>query len=306
MALVFGHKNPDLDSVVGAIALADLCTKRGFASQPLTQGPITPEADFVLEKFGLIKPQILNKVAGQDVWLVDYSDLAQAPEDIKEANIQGIVDHHKLGDLTTTKPLEMWVWPVGSSNTVLKNLFDFYQIEISRPLAGAMLCAILSDTVLFKSPTATKKDQEAAEVLAEIAGVEDILALGMDLFKVKSAVADASAKDLVFRDYKDFTMQGKKIGIGQIELVDLSLVAELRPQLQAELDKLKAEGRHSVILLLTDILKEGSDLLFASDDPTILEKAFKANFQQSVWLPGVLSRKKQVVPPLEEAFAKSN
>lgn len=303
-ATVIGHMNPDTDSIVSAIAAADLYTKRGMQTEAAAQGEPAPETAFVLSKFGLPVPRPKNNVAGEEVFLVDFSDLAQAPEGIREATILGIVDHHKLGDITTPTPLEVWIWPVGCTCTVLKNMFDFYRIEIPRAIAGAMLCAILSDTVIFKSPTCTAADRKAAEELAEIAGVEDIRALGMELFKVKSAVEGTPAKDLVFRDYKNFDIGGKKVGIGQLEVVDLSLLENVREELKRELARIKGEeGNHSVCLLLTDIMKEGSDMIVISDEPERIGSAFNVEVKgDTVWLPGVMSRKKQVVPNFEKAF----
>ncbi len=300
---VIGHMNPDTDSIVSAIAVADLLGKRGMAAQPAAQGKPTPETDFVLKKFGLSAPAMIDSVAGKKLWLVDYSDLAQAPAGMAEAEVLGIVDHHKLGDVTTPNPLEIWTWPVGCTGTVIKAAYDFYGVEIPKGIAGGMLCAILSDTVMFKSPTCTDADKKAVEALAKIAGVSDVMALGMEMFKVKSAVEGASMKDLVFRDYKDFDMGGKKVGIGQLEVVDLSILNPVKDGLYQEITKVKGEGRHSVFLLLTDIMKEGSEMLIVSDDPSVVEKAFGVKPEgKSVWLDGVMSRKKQVVPNFEKAF----
>ena len=300
---VIGHMNPDTDSIVSAIAVADLLSKRGMVAQPAAQGNPTPETAFVLKKFGLTAPAVTDNVAGKKLWLVDYSDIAQAPKGLNEAEILGIVDHHKLGDITTPNPLEIWTWPVGCTGTVIKAVYDFYGIEMPRNIAGGLLCAILSDTVMFKSPTCTEADKKAVETLAKIAGVSDVMALGMEMFKVKSAVEGASMKDLVFRDYKDFDMGGKKVGIGQLEVVDLSILEPVKDGLYAEITKVKGEGRHSVFLLLTDIMKEGSEMLITSDDPSVVEKAFGVKPEgRSVWLKGVMSRKKQVVPNFEKAF----
>ena len=302
-ALVIGHMNPDTDSIISAIVAADLYKKRGMDVTPAAQGAPTPETEFVLKKFGLSAPQVVNDVAGKQLYLVDYSDLAQAPQGMDSATVLGIVDHHKLGDVTTSAPLEAWIWPVGCSNTVLKAMYDFYGIEIPKNIAGAMLCAILSDTVIFKSPTCTPEDKKAVKDLAKIAGVTDVVALGMEMFKVKSAVEGTPIRDLVFRDYKDFDMSGNKVGIGQLEVVDLSILDAVKGELQAEIAKVKAEGRHSVFLLLTDIMKEGSEMLIVSDNPAVVEKAFGVKPEgTSVWLPGVMSRKKQVVPNFEKAF----
>jgi manganese-dependent inorganic pyrophosphatase len=216
----------------------------------------------------------------------------------------GIVDHHKLGDLTTSTPLECWIRPVGCSNTVIKMMYDFYQVDIPADIAGIMMCAILSDTVIFKSPTCTTADIRCVEALAEIAGIEDFKALGMEMFKVKSAVEGTPARDLVMRDFKDFNMNGNLVGIGQLEVIDLSVFDAIKADLEADIRALKEEGkRHSVLLLLTDIMKEGSEMLVISDDSDLTEKAYgKATVDGKVWLDGVLSRKKQVVPQLQKAF----
>ncbi|NLK85497.1 MAG: manganese-dependent inorganic pyrophosphatase [Aeromonadales bacterium] len=301
-ALVLGHKNPDTDSIVTAISYAHVLNGRGIAATAAAQGEVAPETEFVLNKFNLQAPAVVSEVADKEVYLVDFSDLAQAPADLLKAKIQGIVDHHKLGDVTTDTPLECWIQPVGCSNTIVKMVADYYNVAIPAPIAGAMLCAILSDTVLFKSPTCTELDKKAANELAAIAGVSDLEALGMDMFKAKSNL-NASPRDLIFRDFKDFDMGGKKIGIGQLELISLSMVsAELKAQLQSELAAVKAEGRHSAVLVLTDIMKEGSELLVASDDEDIIISALGTKKADVMWMPGVMSRKKQVVPPLQAAF----
>lgn len=305
-AIVIGHKNPDTDSIISALAGADLYTKRGIEAQPAAQGTPTPETEFILNKFGLTAPMVIGDVRDKNIYLVDFSDLPQAPAGIGDAVIKGIVDHHKLGDITTSTPLEAWIWPVGCTCTVLKNMFDFYEVEIFRPLAGAMLGAILSDTVIFKSPTCTETDRKAAEALAHIADIKDMKEFGIEMFKIKSAVLGTPARDLVFRDYKDFEMNGHKVGIGQLEVVDLSMLDEIKENLAEEIARIKEEGeRHSVFLLLTDIMKEGSELLLVSDEPEVVEKAFDIKYDgKSVWLPGVMSRKKQVVPNFEKAFKK--
>ncbi len=299
-ALVLGHKNPDTDSIVAALSAANFYKGRGIDVKPAAQGEPAPETKFVLETFGLSAPEVITNTAGEGVYLVDYSDLAQAPADFKDAKLLGIIDHHKLGDVTSDAPVECWIQPVGCSNTIIKKLHDLFGIAIDPKLAGAMLCAILSDTVLFKSPTCTEDDKQAAADLAKMAGVENMQELGMQMFKAKSNL-DAAPRDLIFRDFKDFDMSGHKVGIGQLELTSLSMVtADLEQKLQEELALVKSEGRHSAILVLTDVMEEGSKLMLVSDEPEIIKKALNAG--DSMWMPGVMSRKKQVVPPLEAAF----
>ncbi len=303
---VVGHKIPDSDSICSAIALSYLKTTLGEETVPARLGELTPETMFILDKFGFEQPELKTSYAGDGVYIVDHSDIELAPDDIDEATILGIIDHHKLGDLTTSTPLEIWVRPVGCTNTIIKMMYDFYNVEIPKNIAGAMLCAILSDTVIFKSPTCTTADIKCVEALAEIAGIEDFKELGMDMFRVKSAVEGTPIRDLVKRDFKDFNMNGQKVGIGQLEVIDLAVFDDIKDELYADIAELKAEGeRHSVFLLLTDIMKEGSELLVASDSDTLAEQAFGVAPQNGkAWLDGVLSRKKQVVPPLQEVFLK--
>ncbi|MET1219856.1 MAG: manganese-dependent inorganic pyrophosphatase [Glaciecola sp.] len=303
---VVGHKIPDSDSICGALSIAYLKNQIGEEAIPTRLGDVSPETQFILDKFGFEAPELKMSYAGEEVYIVDHTEKTQAPDDIDEATVVGVVDHHKLGDLTTSTPLECWIRPVGCSNTIVKMMYDFYNVEIPPAYAGLMMCAILSDTVIFKSPTCTTADIKCVEALAEIAGIEDYKALGMEMFKVKSAVQGTPVRDLVMRDFKDFDMHGNLVGIGQLEVIDLSVFDEIKADLAADIMKLKEEGnRHSVMLLLTDIMKEGSLMLIASDNETIIADAYGVTVDNAeVWLDGVLSRKKQVVPPLQDAFAK--
>ncbi|HHD75238.1 MAG TPA: manganese-dependent inorganic pyrophosphatase [Campylobacterales bacterium] len=301
---VFGHTTPDSDSIVGAYSLSYLKNQLGEECVPTRQGEISPETAFILERFGFEKPMLKTHYAGENVYLIDFMESSQSPQDIDEATILGIVDHHKLGDLKTATPLEMWVRPVGCSNTIVKQMYDYHGIEIPKELAGMMMCAILSDTVIFKSPTCTKEDTKAVKELAAIAGVEDPKALGMEMFIVKSDVLNDTKEALVLRDFKDFNMGGNKLGVGQLEVVDLSVFDEMKEELFAAMQKIKDEGeRHTVLLLLTDIMQEGSQLLVLSDETDKIESAFDISLEEKqVWLPKVMSRKKQVIPFLEKQF----
>lgn len=302
---VVGHKSPDTDSVASAIAYAALKKAKGIDAVPAAQSDdLNPETKMVLDKFGFSAPEVLTDGAGKQLILVDHGDLAQAPDNLSDAELLEVVDHHKIGDISTDAPIFFITMPVGCTGTILKKLYDDEGVTPDKNVAGIMLASILSDTVLFKSPTTTEADKAACEVLAKIAGIDDMEALAMEMFKAKSAVAGVPAKDLVFRDYKDFDMNGKKVGIGQLELVDLSLVADVRDELYKAVEEVKAEGdRHTVLLLLTDIMKEGSDVLVATDDAAIIEKAYGIKVEgTTIWVEGMMSRKKQAVPPLQKAF----
>ena len=301
---IFGHTTPDSDSIVGAIALSYLKNQLGEDTLPSKQGEINPETRFILDRFGFAEPILKTEYTGESVYLVDFMESSQAPSDIKEATILGIVDHHKLGDLTTATPLEMWVRPVGCSNTIIKQMFDYYGIEIPQNLAGTMTCAILSDTVIFKSPTCTKEDTKACKEIATIAGIENPKELGMEMFIVKSDVLTDTKRDLVLRDFKDFNMGGTKVGVGQLEVVDLSVFDTMKDELFEAMSLLKDEGeRDTLLLMLTDIMQEGTQLLVLSNNPSIVESAFDVTLiDNQVWLPKVMSRKKQIIPFLEREF----
>ncbi len=300
-----GHTTPDSDSICSAISLAYLLNKIGREAIPARQGEPNPETKFILEKFGFEAPLLKTQFAGEELFITDYSDKGQAPADIDEATVVGIVDHHKLGDITTSAPLECWIRPVGCTNTIVKEMYDYHGVEIPANIAGIMMCAILSDTVIFKSPTCTDIDIKVVRELAEIAGVEDFGALGMEMFKVKSQVEGVSARDLILRDYKPFDMHGNQVGIGQLEVVDLAIFDSIKDDLESDLEDLRVEHNlHTACLLLTDIMKEGSEVIVASADNSIFENAFDVQLEDGkVWLDGCLSRKKQIIPFLEPAFA---
>lgn len=301
---VFGHTSPDSDSIVGAISLSYLKNQLGEDCIPTRQGEISAETEFILNKFGGTLPELKTSVAGENVYIIDFSDKAQAPKDIMEATILGIVDHHKLGDLTTDTPLECWIRPIGCSNTVVYEMYKAYDVEIPKDIAGMMMMAILSDTVIFKSPTCTKVDTKAVKELASICGVENYKELAMEMFIAKSAVKGATARNLNTRDYKEFDMNGTRVGINQLEMVDISALDDRIDEIVEDMKKMKEEnGLHTIIVLLTDIMIEGSRLFTVSDDESKIEAAFGVKLENSqVWLPGVLSRKKQVIPFLQPQF----
>jgi len=300
-----GHIIPDSDSVCSAISLAYLLNKIGRAATPARQGELNPETKFILDKFGFEAPVLKTSFAGDELFITDYSDIAQAPQDLDKTTVVGIVDHHKLGDITTSAPLECWIRPVGCTNTIVKEMYDYHKVEIPANIAAIMMCAILSDTVIFKSPTCTALDIQVVKELSKICGIEDFGALGMEMFKVKSEVEGTPVRDLVMRDYKNFDMHGFKVGVGQLEVVDGSVFDKIKDELMADIKKVKDEQNlHTVALLLTDIMKEGSEVLVVSNDTSIFEKAFNCKLEDGkVWLDGCLSRKKQIIPFLEPAFA---
>jgi manganese-dependent inorganic pyrophosphatase len=303
---VVGHANPDTDSVTSAIALATLLNAQGMEAKACMQidaADLNPESTTVLKRFGLTAPENLSDAAGKEIALVDFSDIAQGPANLDSAELVAVVDHHKIGDVTTNNPILFRAEPVGCTGTVLNKMFKEAGVAIPKDVAGGMLAAILSDTVNFKSPTCTEDDKAAVNDLKAVAGVDDTEELFMEMLKAKSAVDGVPAKDLLFRDYKDFDMKGNKVGVGQLELAALDQVASIREDLANAMAEVKADGRHTVLLMLTDVMKEGTDLVVLSDDPALIEKAFDSKLDGNcMWIPGMMSRKKQTVPNLQSAF----
>ena len=302
--LVLGHQNPDCDSLSSAIGLAALFNKIGKPATAILQGDPNPEALFLLEKANFETPEIRTSVAGEEIFLVDYSDWNQGTTDMKEAKILGIVDHHKLGDITTSEPLECWIWPVGCSATIVYNMYKFHNQTPDADIAKLMMGAIISDTVNFKGPTTTDIDKVAVKELAEIAAVENVEAFANAQFEAKSDIKHVSAAELILRDQKVFEMAGEKLAIGQLELTSLETAFSKKAEMLVEMGQLQADkGYHSTIVLLTDINKLDTTALIISKDAEKVAKALNSTVADHAFeLPGVVSRKKQIIPFLHQAF----
>jgi manganese-dependent inorganic pyrophosphatase len=305
---VIGHKSPDTDSVTSAIAYANLKNAMGMKEVvPAAAGDINSETKFLLDYFKVPAPEKLTDATDKKVILVDHNEMAQAVDKLNMENIVEVVDHHKIGGLATGKPIFFLNEPVGATGGIIANLYQQNGIQISKEMAGLMMSAILSDTVLFKSPTCTPRDKAAVETLSKIAGV-DPMKFGMELLKAKSDMSSKSAKDILMGDFKKFDFSGTKSGVGQIEVMDLKDLEPKRAEILKEMNKLREQEKlDMVVLMLTDVMKEASDLLFVGNEQAALgfEKAFSGKLSNnSIYREKVLSRKKQVIPPLEGAFKK--
>ncbi|MEW6182871.1 MAG: manganese-dependent inorganic pyrophosphatase [Bacillota bacterium] len=293
---VIGHKAPDTDTVCSAIVYAAL---KGYtAARP---AELNEETAFVLDHFKVQAPMLLANAEGKKLVLVDHNEPSQVVDGGDKAEIIEVIDHHKMNFICNT-PINILVEPVGSTATVLaKKYMD--QIKGNATLAGLLLSAVLSDTVIFKSPTTTDDDKAVAAELAKIAGIADIMTFGIDIKKSKASIKGKPIADVVHVDFKDFNFGGKKVGIGQTELVDINECYDRAGEITAYLNELKAgKGYEMVVFIGTDIIKEGSELYFAGD-AAIMEKAFgKKPEGASMWVAGCMSRKKQVAPPIEKAF----
>ncbi|ANO32663.1 manganese-dependent inorganic pyrophosphatase [Vibrio breoganii] len=297
MILVVGHKNPDSDSICSALAATELLKARGLDAKPIRQGEINRETQHILNVAGLEQPEFRDSVAGEKVWLVDYSDLAQAPDDVNEAEIVGIVDHHRLGDVMTINPLEAWIWPVGCSCTVLFNMFKIEGAEIAPAIAKLMMSAILSDTVGFASPTCTQKDKDAVQELAQIAGVDDIDAFIKALLIAKTDIEGLSPAQLVEKDLKAYPFNGRDVVVGQIELATLEQVDGQIEALEQDLvRRCDEQGLAFAAVMLTDITSATTRLLYKGE---WAEKLDKHADNGVLMMENTLSRKKQGWPWLQ-------
>ena len=294
---VIGHKNPDTDSVVSALAAAEL-----MGHKAAVFGNLNRETAFVLERFGVQAPESLSGISGKKVFLVDHNENTQMADGWESAEIVGVLDHHKI-NFSSAAPVFFHAETLGSTSTIIAKTY-MEIIKKDPKLAGLLLAGILSDTVIFKSPTATEEDKSIAAELMAIAGIEDMVKFGVELKTAGADIAGRSAEDIVGADFKDFDMGGKKIGVGQIELPDITAIESMEPQLIGYLSRKKAEGYELVMLALTDIMAEGSKLLFAGD-PEVVKKAFGVTPENGkAYVEGLISRKKQMIPPLEEAYKR--
>ena len=295
---VFGHKSPDTDSVCSAVSLAYLKNKLGIDAKAYALEEPRKEAEFVLNYFNVEKPEVLDpsKIKGQDVVLVDHNEIAQTADGIEDANIVEIIDHHKIGALSTDLPISVRMMPVGCTCTIIYNLFKENNVEVPYEIAGLLLSAILSDTLIFKSPTTTELDKQAVYELAKIAQV-DYEAYGMEMFKAGTSLDGFSIEEIVNMDFKEFDMSGKRVGIGQVMTLDIDSILSKEAEFLAYIN---ATDFDMVVLAVTDIIKEGSYLIYKGEDKVISE-AFSVNAAQGVFADGVVSRKKQLVPKLTDA-----
>jgi len=302
---VIGHKSPDLDSVAAAISYAEYKNKIEQTDRyiPAVTGELNKETILVLKKLKIKKPQIIDNAENLSVILVDHNENLQSVAGIEKANILEVIDHHKV-DFKYSMPIVFEVKPWGASCTVIYDIYKKNKIKPSKKTAGLMLAAILVDTVITKSPTCTEIDKLVIKELAVKARINSWQEFGMELFKERSNVALLTVQQIIESDYKDFTTNSGKFGIGQVETVDLNDFKSRVDEILKKLNEIKIEGGyHSVILFITDIIKEGSLFLISTNDQIKMEQALNCKFQNNrVYIPGIISRKKQVAPKITEIF----
>ncbi|MHA6482950.1 manganese-dependent inorganic pyrophosphatase [Paenibacillus sp. strain BS8-2] len=304
--LIFGHKNPDTDTITSAIAYAELKSKLGADVEAVRLGEVNGETQFALNYFGVEAPRFVENVADEakDVILVDHNERQQSANDIDKVRVVEVIDHHRIANFETAGPLYFRAEPVGCTATILNKLYKENGVEIRKEIAGLMLSAIISDSLLFKSPTCTEQDVAAARELAAIAGV-DAETYGLDMLKAGADLSDKTIEQLISIDAKEFSMGSYKVEIAQVNAVDVNDVLNRGAALEDALNGIiAAKGLDLFLLVVTDILNNDSIGLALGNKASSVEKAFNVTLSENkALLKGVVSRKSQIVPPLTETLS---
>lgn len=305
--LIFGHKNPDTDTICSAIAYADLKTKLGVDAEPVRLGTVSGETQFALDYFKVQAPRLVETVANEvkDVILVDHNERQQSVSDIDQVRVIEVIDHHRIANFETSGPLYYRAEPVGCTATILNKLYKENGKSISKEIAGLMLSAIISDSLLFKSPTCTPEDVAAARELAAIAGV-DADTYGLDMLKAGADLSDKTIAQLISLDAKEFQMGSAKVEIAQVNAVDVNDVLSKQAELEDALTNIINEkGLDLFLFVVTDILNNDSVGLALGRAADAVEQAYNVKLENNkAVMQGVVSRKSQIVPVLTDIFNK--
>ena len=302
--LIFGHKNPDTDTICSSIVYNNLKRIQGMDTEAVRLGEINDETRYALEHFNVFEPRLVEEVAeGQQVILVDHNEFQQSVNGIEKAVIREVIDHHRIANFETAAPLYYRAEPLGCTATILKKIYEEQSVHIDKQMAGLMLSAIISDSLLFKSPTCTQQDIEAATDLANIAEI-DVNVYGLEMLKAGTNLGNKSEDDLIDLDAKSFPMGGANIRIAQVNVVDPEELLARREALEESMRTANAvNGYDTFVFVITNILTSVSTVLVVGEHLDKVASAFNASYTDGLLtLPGVVSRKKQVVPPLTVVF----
>ncbi|MFC4307290.1 manganese-dependent inorganic pyrophosphatase [Cohnella boryungensis] len=305
--LIFGHKNPDTDTICSAIAYADLKTQLGEEVEAVRLGAVSGETQYALDKFGFQAPRLVETVAGEakGVILVDHNERQQSVSDIDQVTVLEVIDHHRIANFETSAPLYYRAEPVGCTATILNKLYKENGKTVPANIAGLMLSAIISDSLLFKSPTCTPQDVAAAKELAAIAGV-DADSYGLDMLKAGADLSDKSIAQLISLDAKEFSMGKAKVEIAQVNAVDVNDVLSKQAELEDALTNIINEkGLDLFLFVVTDILNNDSIGLALGRSADAVAEAYGVKIENNrALMKGVVSRKSQIVPVLTDIFNK--
>ena len=301
--LIFGHKNPDTDSICSAMVKEKLNIKNGHNnSKAMRLGEISKETKYVLDYLNLKAPELLEEVEeNQKVILVDHNEFSQSVKGIENAKIIGVVDHHRIANFETSEPLYYTARPYGCTCTILYKDFVEKGLEISKEEAILMASAIMSDTLILKSPTTTKHAEKALEELEKIAGI-DINAYGLEMLKAGTNLSDFTAEELINLDAKKIEKNGVGIVIAQVNTVSIEETLERKEELEKAINgEIEKQGLDLFILAITDMLNSNSQIIDLGNKSKVTEKAFGKELENnSMFLEGVVSRKKQILPNIDK------
>lgn len=299
--IVFGHKSPDTDTICSSIVMADLQTKfRGEEVIPCRLGDLNEETRYALKYFNAKDPQYIENVEeGQKVILVDHNEFSQSVNGIEKARIDTVVDHHRINNFETSEPLFYYAQPVGCTSTILFELYKSNNIEIKPKIAGLMLSAIISDTLLLKSPTTTEKDRRALAELAKIANV-DVEKYGLDMLKAGTNLDNYTEDELIRLDAKKIEKEDIKYVIAQVNTVSIPDVLKRKEKIEQEMNKeILSKGLSLFVFVITDIVNSNSEAIVLGDRADAISKKYEIKDNVAI-MPGVVSRKKQILPLIEE------
>ena len=299
--IVFGHKNPDTDSICSSLVMADLQTKiRGEEVIPCRLGELNEETKYALKHFNIETPKYIENVEeGQRVILVDHNEFSQSVNGIENAKIDTVVDHHRINNFETSEPLFYYAQPVGCTSTLLFELYNLNNIEIESRIAGLMLSAIISDTLLLKSPTTTEKDKKALKELAKIADI-DVETYGLEMLKAGTNLDKYTEDELINLDAKKIEKEDIKYVIAQVNTVSIPDVLKRKAKIEQEINKeILAKGLSLFVFVITDIVNSNSEAIVLGDRTDAISKTYEIKDNVAV-MPGVVSRKKQILPLVEK------
>ena len=301
--LIFGHKNPDTDTICSALVKEILNKKKGCEkSKAVRLGNLKKETQYALKYLGLEEPELIEKVEeGQEVILVDHNEFNQSVEGIEKAKILEVVDHHRISNFETSEPLYYTARPFGCTSTILFEEFKQNNIEIEKIEAVLMASAIISDTLLLKSPTTTEHDRKALEELGKIADI-NIEEYGLEMLKAGTDLDDFSEEELINLDAKSLDKNGTKFVIAQVNTVSIEDVLKRKEKLEVAMNKeIEEKGLSLFVLAITDILNSNSEIIALGEKADAVEKGFEKKLENNtVFLEGVVSRKKQLLPSIDK------
>lgn len=295
--LIFGHKNPDTDSICSSLVMEKFDKNLGFDVEAVRLGEVNKETQYVLNYLSIQAPRLIEEVEeGQAVVLVDHNEFAQSVNGIEKAKIETVVDHHRIANFQTSEPLYYRAEPVGCTSTILYKKFKEENMEIEKREATLMLSAIISDTLLFKSPTCTSEDIKACEELAKIADI-DVNTYGLDMLKAGTDLSDFTSEQLINIDSKEFANGDFKFQVAQVNTACIEDVLQSKEAIEKAMTNFMNEnGSKLFVFLITDIINSNSQAIVLGDI-SVFEKAFSKTVENNMaFLEGVVSRKKQVAP----------